>query len=150
MRLKSKHNNCCIDVYLMNAWNCFSLYPGDLHPFTRKPFFIIVDSDNSFVFQHIPRYFGQPMVVLMSPQDIPPSFQGTLLQYTLLDQCLNSRKVLSFSITLRLSTHTKAFFVVPIQTFTSDTLLGLTPLFKIVMPLYPQKVNIATNSFIVG
>ncbi|XP_046681548.1 protein SCAI [Homalodisca vitripennis] len=51
------------------------LYPGDLHPFTRKPFFIIVDSDNSFVFQHIPRYFGQPMVVLMSPQDIPPSFQ---------------------------------------------------------------------------
>ncbi|XP_066997063.1 protein SCAI isoform X2 [Anabrus simplex] len=51
------------------------LYPGDLYPFTRKPFFVIVDSDNSFVFQHIPRYFGQPLVVLMSPQDIPPAFQ---------------------------------------------------------------------------
>ncbi|BES98840.1 Protein of unknown function (DUF3550/UPF0682) [Nesidiocoris tenuis] len=50
------------------------LYPGDLYPFTRKPFFVIVDSDNSFVFQHLPRYFGQPLVILMSPQDIPPNF----------------------------------------------------------------------------
>lgn len=32
------------------------LYPGDLYPFTRRPMFIIIDSDNSFVFQHIPRY----------------------------------------------------------------------------------------------
>lgn len=31
------------------------LYPGDLYPFTRRPLFIIVDSDNSFVFQHVPR-----------------------------------------------------------------------------------------------
>ncbi|GLG98833.1 Uncharacterized protein GBIM_05412 [Gryllus bimaculatus] len=53
------------------------LYPGDLYPFTRKPFFVIVDSDNSFVFQHIPRYFGQPLVVLMSPQDVPPAFQDS-------------------------------------------------------------------------
>lgn len=52
------------------------LYPGDLYPFTRRPMFIIIDSDNSFVFQHIPRYFGQPLVILMSPQDVPPAFQG--------------------------------------------------------------------------
>ena len=52
------------------------LYPGDLYPFTRRPLFIIIDSDNSFVFQHIPRYFGQPLVILMSPQDTPPAFQG--------------------------------------------------------------------------
>lgn len=32
------------------------LYPGDLYPFTRRPMFIIIDSDNSFVFQHIPRF----------------------------------------------------------------------------------------------
>ncbi|XP_037905644.1 protein SCAI isoform X3 [Hermetia illucens] len=51
------------------------LYPGDLYPFTRRPLFIIIDSDNSFVFQHIPRYFGQPLVVLMSPQDVPSAFQ---------------------------------------------------------------------------
>jgi Protein SCAI len=31
------------------------LYPGDLYPYTRRPLFIIIDSDNSFVFQHIPR-----------------------------------------------------------------------------------------------
>lgn len=54
------------------------LYPGDLYPFTRRPLFVIVDSDNSFVFQHIPRYFGQPLVTLMSPQDTPPAFQGNL------------------------------------------------------------------------
>lgn len=54
------------------------LYPGDLYPFTRRPLFVIVDSDNSFVFQHIPRYFGQPLVTLMSPQDTPPAFHGKI------------------------------------------------------------------------
>lgn len=34
---------------------CHCLYPGDLYPFTRRPMFIVIDSDNSFVFQHIPR-----------------------------------------------------------------------------------------------
>ncbi|KAG5319609.1 SCAI protein, partial [Pseudoatta argentina] len=53
--------------------NC--LYPGDLYPFTRKPLFVVVDSDNSFVFQQIPRYFGQPLMVLMSPQDVPPTLR---------------------------------------------------------------------------
>lgn len=41
------------------------LYPGDLYPFTRRPLFIIIDSDNSFVFQHIPRlifYLKKKMV----------------------------------------------------------------------------------------
>lgn len=52
------------------------LHPGDIYPFTRRPLFIIVDSDNSFAFQHIPKYFGQPLVTLMSPQDTPPTFQG--------------------------------------------------------------------------
>ncbi|CAH2209513.1 jg1990, partial [Pararge aegeria aegeria] len=47
------------------------LYPGDLHPFTRKPLFIIVDSDNSYAFQHIPRVFGQPLIILMSPLSVP-------------------------------------------------------------------------------
>lgn len=51
------------------------VYPGDLYPFTRKPLFVVVDSDNSFVFQQIPRYFGQPLMVLMSPQDVPPTLR---------------------------------------------------------------------------
>lgn len=53
-----------------------SLYPGDLYPFTRKPLFLIVDSDNSFVFQNLPPYFGQPLIILMSPQDLPSIFHG--------------------------------------------------------------------------
>src|SRR5690606_4126780 len=60
------------------------LYPGDLYPFVRRPLFIIVDSDNSSAFQHIPRYFGQPLVILMSPEECPPPYhdqqsKGSLL-----------------------------------------------------------------------
>ena len=55
-----------------------SLYPGDLMPFVRKPLFLIVDSDNSWVFQSVPQLFGQPLVVLMSPQDVPAQYQGQL------------------------------------------------------------------------
>lgn len=50
------------------------LYPGDLYPFGRRPLFLIVDSDNSSAFQHIPRYFGQPLVILMSPEEYPAPF----------------------------------------------------------------------------
>ena len=53
-----------------------SLHPGDLHPFTRRPFFLVVDSDNSSAFKTIPKLFDQPLVVLMSPQETPASFQG--------------------------------------------------------------------------
>ena len=54
--------------------NC--LYPGDLQPFTRRPTFVVVDSDNSTAFANIPRNFDQPLVVLMSPQEVPSSFRG--------------------------------------------------------------------------
>ena len=55
--------------------NC--LYPGDLYAFTRRPTFLIVDSDNSNAFASIPQHFEQPLVVLMSPQDVPSTFRGT-------------------------------------------------------------------------
>eukprot|EP00092_Neocalanus_flemingeri_P003583 GFUD01003843.1.p1 GENE.GFUD01003843.1~~GFUD01003843.1.p1 ORF type:complete len:573 (+),score=133.56 GFUD01003843.1:138-1856(+) len=51
------------------------LFPGDLFPFTRRPTFLILDSDNSLAFSSIPHYFDMPLVVLMSPQDVPPTFQ---------------------------------------------------------------------------
>lgn len=57
--------------------NC--LYPGDLQPFTRRPTFIVVDSDNSAAFTNIPHHFDQPLVVLMSPQEVPTSFRGSKL-----------------------------------------------------------------------
>eukprot|EP00093_Oithona_nana_P002451 02451.XXX_20820_18585_1 [CDS] Oithona nana genome sequencing. len=53
--------------------NC--LYPGDLQPFTRRPTFLVVDSDNSSAFANVPHHFDQPLVVLMSPQEVPPSFR---------------------------------------------------------------------------
>ena len=56
--------------------NC--LYPGDLQPFTRRPTFLVVDSDNSAAFANVPHHFDQPLVVLMSPQEVPPSFRGNL------------------------------------------------------------------------
>jgi len=51
------------------------LFPGDLFPFTRRPTFLVIDSDNSLAFSSIPHYFDMPLVVLMSPQDVPPTFQ---------------------------------------------------------------------------
>jgi len=64
----AKQRNCHV-----KEMHC--LYPGDLIPFVRKPLFLIVDSDNSWVFQSVPQLFGQPLVVLMSPQDVPAQYQ---------------------------------------------------------------------------
>ncbi len=71
-----------------------SLYPGDLFPFTRRPLFLVVDSDNSSAFASLCQNsntsspygggggggggsgFEQPLVVLMSPQETPTAFRG--------------------------------------------------------------------------
>ncbi|EEC17464.1 conserved hypothetical protein [Ixodes scapularis] len=66
------------------------LYPGDLYPYTRKPLFLIMDSDNSHVFQHMPRFFGQPLVALMSPEDVPPAFHDQQHKGNLLTLFLHS------------------------------------------------------------
>ncbi|XP_064457446.1 protein SCAI-like isoform X1 [Ornithodoros turicata] len=66
------------------------LYPGDLYPYTRKPLFLIVDSDNSHAFQHVPRFFGQPLVALMSPEDLPPAFHDQQHKGNLLTLFLHS------------------------------------------------------------
>jgi len=47
------------------------LHPVDLVPFTRKPMFIIIDSNNSTAFKNIPRVFNAPLVSLMSPIEYP-------------------------------------------------------------------------------
>ena len=48
--------------------------PGDLHPFLRKPLFVIIDSSNSLAFQNMPNLFGQPFVSLLSPVKVPAVF----------------------------------------------------------------------------
>jgi len=50
------------------------VYPGDLHPFLRKPMVLIVDSSKSTSFQDIPNMFGQPFVALFSPTMLPHGF----------------------------------------------------------------------------
>ncbi|KAL9544317.1 hypothetical protein MBANPS3_007693 [Mucor bainieri] len=51
------------------------LHPADLVPFTRKPLFLIVDSDHSTEFRHMPNVFDQPVMCLMSPVEYPSSVQ---------------------------------------------------------------------------
>jgi hypothetical protein len=53
-----------------------TLHPHDLVPFTRKPFFVIVDSNNSFAFKDFPKVFSQPFVCLMSPIEYPSTIKG--------------------------------------------------------------------------
>lgn len=51
------------------------LYPGDLIPFTRKPLFLIIDSDNSHAFKVIHgAERGEGAALLLSPQR--PSFRS--------------------------------------------------------------------------
>lgn len=51
------------------------LYPGDLIPFTRKPLFLIIDSDNSHAFKVIHgAERGESAALLLSPQR--PSFRS--------------------------------------------------------------------------
>lgn len=51
------------------------LHPADLIPFTRKPLFLIVDSNNSVEFKNMPNVFDQPVMCLMSPINYPSSVQ---------------------------------------------------------------------------
>lgn len=65
-------------------------YPADIIPFTRRPIFLIVDSDNSHSFLSIGTSFGAPLLVLASPQESPidvleTSQAGGLLTYYLHD-----------------------------------------------------------------
>ncbi|KAJ3343160.1 hypothetical protein HDU93_009710 [Gonapodya sp. JEL0774] len=54
-----------------------ALCPGDLVPFTRKPLFVVVDSNNSTSFKQFPKVFGQPLIALMSPTENPSSIKDT-------------------------------------------------------------------------
>ncbi|KAF9195376.1 hypothetical protein BGZ50_004752 [Haplosporangium sp. Z 11] len=53
------------------------LHPGDLLPFTRKPMFLIVDSNNSVAFAEMSRVFNYPFMSLLSPAEYPSSIPDT-------------------------------------------------------------------------
>jgi len=45
------HSFAAIPAFCEASLSLFSLHPGDLYPFTRKPLFIIVDSSNSVAYK---------------------------------------------------------------------------------------------------
>ncbi|XP_064649107.1 protein SCAI-like isoform X2 [Lineus longissimus] len=58
-----------------NLRDMHCVHPGDLYPYTRKPLFIVVDSDNSSAYQGFPNFFGQPVLCLLSPEQVPTTMQ---------------------------------------------------------------------------
>ncbi|PIK40208.1 hypothetical protein BSL78_22956 [Apostichopus japonicus] len=62
---------------LLKDANC--IHPGDLYPFTRRPLFLVVESPTSDSFRNFPNLFGQPLVSLMSPSNLPNFLQDDSL-----------------------------------------------------------------------
>lgn len=53
------------------------LYPSDILPFTRRPLFIIIDSDSSFIFESISgEERGEQAILLLSPSMQPVEDKG--------------------------------------------------------------------------
>ncbi|EGG25229.1 UPF0682 family protein [Cavenderia fasciculata] len=48
-----------------------ALYPVDILPFCRRPFFLIIDSQSSHIFNQLMPPFDQPYVALLSPISTP-------------------------------------------------------------------------------
>ncbi|KAJ2822439.1 hypothetical protein IWW50_004213 [Coemansia erecta] len=48
-----------------------TVHPADLVPFTRKPFFLLVESECSTAYRDMPNLFNQPMLSLLSPTAYP-------------------------------------------------------------------------------
>ncbi|KAJ2312837.1 hypothetical protein IWW52_004745 [Coemansia sp. RSA 2704] len=48
-----------------------TVHPADLVPFTRKPLFLIVESESSLAYKDMPNLFGQPQLSLLSPTQYP-------------------------------------------------------------------------------
>ncbi|KAJ3099341.1 hypothetical protein HDU97_003266 [Phlyctochytrium planicorne] len=53
------------------------LHSSDLLPFSRKPLFLIVDSNNSTAFKNFTKVFNQSILILMSPVEYPSSVKDT-------------------------------------------------------------------------
>ncbi|VDL95989.1 unnamed protein product [Schistocephalus solidus] len=52
------------------------IHPGDIYPYTRKPLFLIVDSNNSSGFKNFQSLFGQPVITLLSPETVPTRIEN--------------------------------------------------------------------------
>ncbi|KAJ2797831.1 hypothetical protein H4R21_004164, partial [Coemansia helicoidea] len=59
-----------------------TVHPADLVPFTRKPFFLVVESESSAAYRAMPNLFNQPLLCLLSPTEYPAQV-GVDSAYTL-------------------------------------------------------------------
>ncbi|KAJ1664871.1 hypothetical protein IW140_003942 [Coemansia sp. RSA 1813] len=48
-----------------------TVHPADLVPYTRKPFFLIVESESAAEYKNMPNLFNQPLLCLLSPTAYP-------------------------------------------------------------------------------
>ncbi|KAI9297046.1 hypothetical protein K502DRAFT_288547 [Neoconidiobolus thromboides FSU 785] len=64
------------------------LHPGDLIPFTRKPLFLIVESNSNDSFKKMPNLFNQPFLCLMAPIDSP--FKDSAMAGSIMTMFLSS------------------------------------------------------------
>ncbi|XP_057531519.1 uncharacterized protein LOC130809748 isoform X3 [Amaranthus tricolor] len=64
-------------IYLSGCYGSNFIYPSDLLPFTRRPLFIIIDSESSTSFKIISgSEKGEPAAMLLSPWFSPPTSSG--------------------------------------------------------------------------
>lgn len=74
------HSSDCHENFLClcpkgNGGSNNNLYPGDIIPFTRRPLFLIIDSDNSHAFKDLHgAERGETAALLLSP--LKPAFKG--------------------------------------------------------------------------
>ncbi|KAJ2417945.1 hypothetical protein GGF41_005247, partial [Coemansia sp. RSA 2531] len=61
-----------------------SVHPADLVPYTRKPFFLVVESESSWAYKDMPNLFNQPLLCLLSPTEYPiTSSSGSIYTFFL-------------------------------------------------------------------
>ncbi|KAJ2726441.1 hypothetical protein GGI07_000579 [Coemansia sp. Benny D115] len=59
-----------------------TVHPADLLPYTRKPFFLIVESESSGAYRNMPNLFNQPLLCLLSPTQYPATNAASGSMYT--------------------------------------------------------------------
>ncbi|KAJ2908849.1 hypothetical protein GGI21_002475, partial [Coemansia aciculifera] len=61
-----------------------TVHPADLVPYTRKPFFLVVESESSSAYKDMPNLFNQPLLCLLSPTQYPiASSSGSIYTFFL-------------------------------------------------------------------
>jgi hypothetical protein len=85
-----------------------AIYLADLLPFTRRPSFLVIDSEASAAFNPQRSPFGQPLVCLLAPQRTPPEFADVARQGSLFTLFL-TQPLLAFWLIHRKGSPSSAF-----------------------------------------